>query len=305
MRPDELQVGQVSHPGRVRRRNEDACVAYVPIDSRWQTAKGYFFAVADGVGGRGMGDVASQRALRVALNTYYHAPAVAPNDALSEAFYRANLDLYTLGHLYPDYAGLSTTMVAIVVRGGEAVIGNVGDSRAYMLRYGVLWPITRDHSWVAEAVTAGLLTQAEARRHPWRKAITRALGLGSRVAVDLFRVRLRSGDTLLLCSDGVVETVAGTEIRQALQGLPPPAAAHELVDLANRGGGPDNATALVIRYEPWDTVRRAAASPSPPAEWVTTPPARTPLWGKAAGIAGGVAGVAGIMAGLSTWFKVY
>lgn len=303
MRPDELYIGQVSHPGRIRARNEDACVAYVPLDAHWQTAKGYFFAVADGVGGRGMGEIASQRAIEVALRAYYHARETRPGDALHAAFDRANLDLYTVGRLYPHYAGLSTTLVAVALRGVEAVIGNVGDSRAYLLRHGVLWPITRDHSWVAEALASGLLTAPEARHHPWRKAITRALGLKSRVDVDLFRVRLQSSDSLLLCSDGVVETVAEGEIGQVLRTLPPPAAARSLIEAANQRGGPDNATALVIRYQvgaagAWSLPRHGMARDN-----VVTPRPRAPVWAAAAGVAGGLAGAAGVLAGLFTWLK--
>ncbi len=132
----------------------------------------------------------------------------------------------------------------------EAVVAHVGDSRVYRLRGGALEQMTQDHSWVEEQVRAGTMSELAAQRHPWRNVVTRALSGGEDPKVDVFRLPLASRDRLLLCSDGL-SAVLGDEGIQRLVGLAGPLhrVCHELVEAANRGGGPDNVTVLVLELD--------------------------------------------------------
>jgi protein phosphatase len=161
----------------------------------------------------------------------------------------AAANLAIQAHARPDERGrsLGTTLVAAVVCGGRATVANVGDSRAYLVRGGLATQVTADHSWVAEQVRAGLLSPAEAQRHPRRSRITRAL-LGEPVEPDLFEVNLRPGDVLLLCSDGLWEALSAERIAEALGGegtLEEKVAA--VVDAALVSGSTDNVTAAAER----------------------------------------------------------
>jgi len=275
----------------------------VPADPYSLSAKGAFFAVADGLDGRQNGGLASRRAIETTLYTYYRDPSPDLAGSLARAVQMANFDLHSLGQSFPAYAGLRTTLVAAVVRAGEAVVANVGDSRAYLVRGPYLWQITRDHSWVAE-FAAGVLSPAEARRHPWGRVITRALGLAQDVQVDLFRVALQPGDTLVLCSDGLTDLVNEHDIGQVVRRTPPAWAAGALVDRANRLGGSDNVTAVVARV--WPAVPYPLAYPAygwpgygppPPAyrPGAAIAPSQ-PAWVPLVELTGGLAGAAGVIA---------
>jgi hypothetical protein len=141
-------------------------------------------------------------------------------------------------------------MVAAVARGNDLVLANVGDSRAYLLRNGQLRQITRDHSFVEEQIRAGILSREEARHHPQRNVITRALGAKPEVEVDTYGGTLIPGDTLLLCSDGLSEPVGEEDIERILKQYPPGEAVPRLIGLANSRGGSDNVSALVVRAVP-------------------------------------------------------
>ena len=163
-----FEVGQLTHPGRIRRTNEDAFGAYTPPDPRWRAAKGAIFAVADGMDGRRIGEIASRLAVQTVIQEYYRDPSPHPTQSLERAVRMANWRINEQSRRSPAHQGMGTTLVAAVVRGNELIVANVGDSRAYLARDGSFWQITRDHSWVAEEVAAGGLTPGEARRHPWR-----------------------------------------------------------------------------------------------------------------------------------------
>jgi serine/threonine protein phosphatase PrpC len=299
----QFQVSGRTHPGRVRRTNDDAWSSYVPTDPYALSTKGAFFAVADGLNGHQNGGVASRRAIETTLYTYYRDPSPDPANSLARAVEMANFDLHSLSHSFPAYASLRTTLVAAVVRASEAVVANVGDSRAYLVRGPYLWQITRDHSWVAE-FAAGVLSPAEVRRHPWGRVITRALGLAKDVQVDLFRVTLQSGDTLMLCSDGLTDLVNEHDIGQVVRQTPPAWAAGTLVDRANRLGGSDNITAVVARV--WPAVPYPLAYPAygwpgyrpPPPAYrpAAATAASEPAWVPLVELTGGMAGAAGVIA---------
>jgi hypothetical protein len=156
---------------------------------------------------------------------------------------------------------MGTTLTAVVVKGEDLVIAHVGDSRAYLIRNGEMRQLTRDHTWVAEAMRAGTITPEEARTHANRHILTRALGADPDVTVDLVQEKLRSGDRVLLCSDGLTNLVSDAEILQQVQRLGPQKAPEGLVALANERGGHDNITALVMSV-PGRTVGIGTTPPS-------------------------------------------
>jgi len=294
----QFQVSGWTHPGRVRPTNADAWSRYVPADPHWLMAKGAFFAVADGLDGRKAGDFASRRAIETTMHTYYRDPSPDPVGSLARAIKMANFDLRNLGYSFPAYASLRTTLVAAVVRDTEAVVANVGDSRAYLVRGTRIWQITRDHSWVGE-FGAGVISPAEIRRHPWRKVITRALGLDEDVKVDLFRVALQPGDTLVLCSDGLTDLVDDHEIGRVVQRTPPGRVPQVLVDRANRLGGDDNITAMVARVwpaVPYPLAYPAYGPPRPAYRYGAALAPSPPGWVPVVELTGGLASAAGVIA---------
>lgn len=244
-----LSVGARTDAGRVRPNNQDWWLQFVPPDPRVLAAKGALFAVADGMGGRAGGQMASQLAVQHVLQAYYHNPSLNPSTSLTQAVQVANHQVYSYGQFYPAYRGMATTLVAAVVRGSELVVAHVGDSRAYLVRAGRVWPLTRDHSWVAEMVARGLLTPAQGASHPYRHVITRSVGPKPAVAVDVQRTKIAPGDALVLCTDGLSDVVSSGEIGWAAATLDPQHAAQTLIDWANQRGGRDNISALVVRVQ--------------------------------------------------------
>jgi protein phosphatase len=219
--------------GRSRSHNEDAFVATPPL-----------FAVADGLGGHKAGEIASGIAIDVVAK---RAPRRADPDALAEAVRLANdaiADAVREGH---GRQGMGTTLTAAIVDGTRIAVAHVGDSRAYLLRDGRLSQITRDHSLVGELVRQGTLTQQEARFHPNRSVITRALGSRPDVEPDTYEVAATPGDRLLICSDGLHAMIEDPEIERLLDSAPDAeTAVASLVEAANDAGGLDNVTAVVV-----------------------------------------------------------
>ena len=250
-RPLTLTVGQATSVGQVRPTNEDA-VLCEPIDAPEVARRGLFCAVADGMGGHAAGDVASSIAVRSARDAYYASPTEAVDRALREAVVVANAAVHKAGAGARGRDHMGSTLTAAVVLGDQMVVGHVGDSRCYIVRDGAIRQLTRDHSWVAEAVEAGDLTAAEARVHPRRNIITRALGLGPNVDVDLYVAPLAAGTVVVLSSDGLHGLVPDDDIARYASGNPPQQAADQLVALANERGGVDNITAVLIRVDASD-----------------------------------------------------
>jgi serine/threonine protein phosphatase PrpC len=267
----ELHIGYQSDAGPARKLNEDYIGCVVPKDEAQRRTKGALFLVADGMGGHNAGAVASRKAVEQVAREYY-ADTVGDNgDCLVQAVEAANQMLYDLAQGDPSQAGMGTTLVAAVVHGTppHATIANVGDSRAYLLRRRRLAQITRDHSWVEEQLRAGLLTPAQAARHPQRNVITRALGSRPTVEVDLFEADLGEGDVLLLCSDGLSGELSARQMARILRSQPPARAAAQLVTGANARGGNDNASAVVVQAGARETMR---------SRWLPGPIAGT--WGQ-------------------------
>jgi PPM family protein phosphatase len=225
--------GAASVVGRVREGNEDNYLA----DPERQ-----LFAVADGMGGHRAGEVASATAIET-LETAYRAGRPLP-----QAVEEANAAVFHKAEANPEMKGMGTTLTAVALtEGGTAVLGHVGDSRAYLIRNGGVTRVTEDHSLVEQLVREGRLRPEEAAHHPQKAIITRALGIDPEVEVDRYEVDLRPGDRLLVCSDGLTNMVSDSSIGGVLGGqADAQQVADTLVEMANDAGGDDNITVVVI-----------------------------------------------------------
>lgn len=252
----DLVAVKLTDTGCVRPHNEDYVDFFVPSDPQQQARKGAIYLVADGMGGHQAGEVASQGAVELVIQHYYEDTSRDVTRSLVKAVQTANRQIYAQGQADLAKAGMGTTLVAAVILGRKAYVANVGDSRAYLINERSISQITEDHSWVEEQVRAGLLTQEQAKHHPQRNLVTRALGSKPAVDVDLFEGEISSGDTLLLCSDGLTGRVEDHEIATIVRAFPPMQATQALVTAAKEQGGNDNITVLLVSAE-----REAAVAP--------------------------------------------
>jgi serine/threonine protein phosphatase PrpC len=244
-----LDVAQLTDVGRKRPHNEDNMAYVIPKDPQVMARKGALFIVADGMGGHAAGEVASEIAVDTVSYSYYQDDSEDVATSLLHAIKRANSLIHQRAAENMLRSGMGTTCVAAVLRGNVAHIANVGDSRAYLIRHGHGKQVSQDHSWVAEQVRAGLLTEDQARSHAQRNVITRCLGTQSEVDVDVFTEQLEEGDSLILCTDGLSGLVGDDELRVIVDQFVPQESVYHLVERANENGGPDNITAIVIRVQ--------------------------------------------------------
>ncbi len=248
-------VGAKTDLGRVRENNEDKFEFYVPEDEDVLARKGSLYAVADGMGGHAAGQIASELALKTVIGQYYDESASSSIDSsLRAAVQTANVMIYGAAQAIVERNGMGTTMTALVIRGEEAFIAQVGDSRCYRLRGNKLEQLTEDHSWVNEQVRRGGMTREEAEQSPFRNIITRSLGNFPTVEPDIFQENVQAGDVFLLCSDGLTGEVSDDEIRDVLRDSATSEAAWKLVELALEHGGKDNVTVLIVAVR--DIIRR-------------------------------------------------
>jgi protein phosphatase len=236
--------------GRSRSVNEDSYL----LDE-----DGSFCLVADGMGGHGNGEVASRVAVEAMARHLRESSTegqVPSNDEdwlrrnamrLRGAVEAANREVLAEVEKDATLAGMGATLVALLIEGDTALVGHVGDSRAYRLREGGLEQLTEDHTWVREQILAGFLSEDDARLHPFRSVVTRAVGGADEVAVDIEPIDLRSGDLLLLCSDGLNAVLSDEEIADHLQQKASlETISRRLIESANDGGGPDNITVVLL-----------------------------------------------------------
>lgn len=232
-REDRRHYAGLSDTGRVRTHNEDAVLLSPPL-----------YAVADGLGGHQAGEVASTLAIQALMDA---APRRADAKALGRAIRTANravIDAAREGH---GRSGMGTTLTAALVEGTRIAVAHVGDSRAYLFHGGTLERITQDHSMVADMVLQGTLTEQQARDHPNRSIITRALGSDPNMYADNFEVDAEPGDRLLLCSDGLTGMLTDVQIADTLNAYrDPESVVRALVDAANAAGGHDNISVVVV-----------------------------------------------------------
>jgi protein phosphatase len=239
----QLEYGFISERGLRRETNEDA-VYCEPVDSSFVSEAGWLCAVADGMGGSAVGEVASRLAVDTLASTYY-ASLGGPGDLVS-AVEQANSVVYETAQQNQRYGGMGTTMTAALARAGRLTVAHVGDSRAYLLRQGTIRQLTRDHTWVAELVRAGALDPNHRKNLPISSVLTRALGRASSIEVDLVEEELQAGDGIVLCSDGLTNQVDDWEIARVAAAEAPHEAARSLVRLARARGAGDDITVTVV-----------------------------------------------------------
>lgn len=228
-----LSWGSRSDVGLVRGHNEDSFLLRAPL-----------FAVCDGMGGHAAGEVASA----IAVDTIgQKAPATADDTLLGAAIEAANLAVINGAEAGIGKPGMGCTASAVLIEGSKMAVGHVGDSRVYLLRRGTLVRVTHDHSYVEELVDSGQITADEARVHPSRSIITRALGSDPDMYADHFSLEVRNGDRVIVCSDGLSSMVPDADIESAaVSAASAQQAADNLVAAALTAGGSDNVTVIVV-----------------------------------------------------------
>jgi PPM family protein phosphatase len=253
--------------GRTREHNEDAFVvadltrgnATLQPEVRTHVVgdRGTLFMVADGMGGAAAGEIASAMAIEIVLqelNSALTGPTPPDEDRFASAIKRAtaaaNSHIHTFALEHPEYRGMGTTATVAGVLGDTLYLAQVGDSRAYLVRNGVGRQITKDQSLMQKLIEAGELTEEEAEQSERRNIILQALGPEATIKVDLTHQRVRKGDVLVLCSDGLSGQVRGEEITRIVSQEPDlVSACRNMIDRANEMGGPDNITVIVARFD--------------------------------------------------------
>lgn len=248
-----LSYAGLSEAGRVRSINQDSYFV-------GEMETGYVAVVADGMGGHKTGEVASQKAVETIRQELSEASSHPPG-ALAKAVQAANLEIFDYANLHPEHQGMGTTLTTVFIDDQVGLVGHVGDSRAYLVRNNEIRQLTFDHSWVAEQVRQGVITQDEARRHRLRNVITNALGSTQEVKLDLLYFEVKEGDKLLLCSDGVSMLLTEEVMKEIVIKHPPEEASKQLIAEANRRGSPDNITAVVLEVEVVETRPKKYALP--------------------------------------------
>ena len=250
--PLSVSSQAATHVGRKRKRNEDSHLVDPDLG---------LYIVADGMGGQAAGDVASRRAVDVArayvadridvLTRFSENPTqenrIAAQELVASAIQAACADLWSMAENDPKLRGMGTTMVCFAIAGDRAVVGHVGDSRAYLVRQGVANRLTEDHTIVAASIKNGTMTKEQAKVSALRSVLTRAVGTQESVQVDTLLVEIMPGDVFLICSDGLYGYVEDEEVpvlcASAQEGL-----ADKLIDIANERGGRDNITAVLLSF---------------------------------------------------------
>ncbi|WP_328377869.1 protein phosphatase 2C domain-containing protein [Streptomyces sp. NBC_00440] len=230
-----LRFAAGSHKGMIREGNEDSGYAGPRL-----------LAIADGMGGQAAGEVASSEVISTLVTLDDDVPGSDILTSLGTAVQRANDQLRMMVEEDPQLEGMGTTLTALLWTGQRLGLVHVGDSRAYLLRDGVLTQITQDHTWVQRLVDEGRITEEEATTHPQRSLLMRALGSGEHVEPDLSIREVRAGDRYMICSDGLSGVVSHQTMEETLASYQGPTETiQELIQLALRGGGPDNITCIV------------------------------------------------------------
>jgi len=230
--------------GVVRSGNEDA---YLMLPNHG------VFIVADGMGGHAAGEVASEMAVQIvgkSLEGLVGRPENEASDIIRRGIVDANGAIFQRTLVEHDKRGMGTTVTSMVINGDRYLLGQVGDSRAYVMRDEQLLQITKDHSYVQEQVDAGYLTPEQARTHPYSNVITRCVGANADVVPDVYGGTLREGDIFLLASDGLTGMLEDEELLTIMtQGRPPGELVDRLIAEANRRGGLDNITVIIVRVD--------------------------------------------------------
>jgi serine/threonine protein phosphatase PrpC len=247
----ELEFVALSDPGLKRGHNEDYLGHSAPESLDQTRQRGWLFAVADGVGGQELGEVASRAAVETVVAGFGAAPmGEAHSSLLARLVQAANIKVYETGRATgPGGTAMATTLVACALRYDRVTVAHVGDSRCYLIRHGHAMALTRDHTVVNDQVRLGVMTAREAAKAETRHILSRSLGLDLFVSVDTSEHHVMAGDLLLLCSDGLHGAVSGAEIARIASSGDLAEASRTLIDLANEHDGSDNVSILLIRVK--------------------------------------------------------
>ena len=249
-----VRFAGLTEAGRVRSINQDSFFT-------GEMGEGYLAVVADGMGGHSTGEVASQKAVETIRQELSASNAYAPA-ALARAVQSANLEIFDYAAEHPENHGMGTTLTSVYIDDQVGLIGHIGDSRVYLVRDGTIQQLTYDHSWVAERVRQGVLTQDEAKRHRLRNVITNALGALPEVKLEMSHFDTRAGDKLLLCSDGINMLLSDDALLEIIgRSADPDTIAADLIEEANKRGSPDNITAVILYVEEVETRTKKYALP--------------------------------------------
>ncbi|HXG01029.1 MAG TPA: Stp1/IreP family PP2C-type Ser/Thr phosphatase [Bacteroidota bacterium] len=235
--------------GRVREENQDAVGKFPDGSVDLDLPKGQLFVIADGMGGHAGGQQASRLAVETIGRTYFaaNAPII---ESLKLAFQEANRAIYDCSVNHPQFYGMGTTCIAFVLHNGKGYAAHIGDSRLYRITRDGIVQLTNDHSKVAEMVRRGILTAEEARWHPERSMLYRAMGVTLNMQFDLLNdISVGTDDYFVMCTDGLSSLVEPGEIQDIVVGQPEHEACENLVRLANERGGYDNITVQIIHVK--------------------------------------------------------
>ena len=251
------KIGMLTDVGQVRTVDEDSILAAdLSFGVNSESSKFLLLAVADGMGGHAKGEEAS----KIALNAI--AKAVIPDllnntsftKILEKGIQNANQDILDHTAKNPEASGMGTTSVCAVVKDNQIHLANVGDSRAYRVSDDEICRVTKDHSYVQALIDEGDITEEQAREHPRKNEITRAVGIMPSIEVDTMKLTLDSDESLLLCCDGVIAHLSDDDIHKIIRDSPDPqTACQKIVDMANERGGSDNISLIILSSEGSDT----------------------------------------------------
>lgn len=239
-----MQINSKTDIGKVRLVNQDAFF-------NCELSDGAVFAiVCDGMGGAKAGNIASETAVKriteYTVNSYRSGlDIIGIEKVLKNAFLSANIEIYDMALKNPDLSGMGTTAVAVLLKKNTAVIAHIGDSRAYKIAEGIT-QLTTDHSVVQTLIEGGKLTPEEAKFHPRKNVITRAIGVEENISVDLNEISLNEGEHLLLCTDGLTNCVDTDNIKEIFDKYEGSLVVEKLIEAANSGGGSDNITVVAV-----------------------------------------------------------
>lgn len=241
-----LKIVAKTDKGKIRDSNQDAyAVGEFPDEVAWAV-------VCDGMGGAAGGNIASALAVKVIsdkINASYRSQMrdASIKNMLDSALVAANIEVYDMAYSKPDLQGMGTTVVCAIIREDQAYIAHAGDSRAYVLEHdGALRQVTTDHSMVQDLLKNGKITEDEAKHHPNKNIITRAIGVDKNIEIEFDQIDLAPDDTLLLCTDGLSNYVSDDEMIREISDGKYYAYADRLVQKANNNGGGDNITVVAI-----------------------------------------------------------
>jgi len=239
--------------GIQREHNEDKYDHFDPEMPHLLANRGRLWAVADGMGGHAAGQRASEWGLRFLLRHYFLATDSDATTAISAAIQNANDKLVDATKQHPEYQGMGSTLVAMMLIDDIATIAHVGDSRAYLLRQGAEpQQLTQDHSWVEDQVRVGKMTRDEAEQSRYRNVISRCLGMEGMPGPDIQKITVQQGDVFVIVSDGITRYMQTDNIAAIVSGKSLSQAAMDIVDAANHMGGADNSTCVLVRIESVD-----------------------------------------------------